>query len=105
MLNDRFRQGDPKVPGRWFATVGISELLKRHDVEIDRIVEAVLVFDSFTEDNDPHGEHDFGQFEYLGETCFWKIDCYDNDYEMGSDDPTDLNITKRVLTIMLAGEW
>jgi hypothetical protein len=26
-------------------------------------VAAVQAFDDFTEDNDPHGEHDFGQIE------------------------------------------
>jgi hypothetical protein len=41
----------------------------------------------------------------LGKTCFWKIDAYDNDYSMGSDDPADLGKTRRVLTVMLAEEW
>jgi len=31
-------------------------------------------FDSFTEDNDPHGEHDFGAFEHEAQRIFWKID-------------------------------
>ena len=102
--NDRFRRGDPSVPGQRFVTMGIKELLKQHEVDGDDIMRIVSEFNVFTEDNDPHGEHDFGNFEYLGETCFWKIDCYDNDYSMGSDDPTDLSKTKRVLTVMLAEE-
>ncbi|WP_299871064.1 DUF3768 domain-containing protein [uncultured Sulfitobacter sp.] len=88
-----------------FLTAGIIELLKRNKVDGDEIVQIVSEFSVFTEDNDPHGEHDFGTFEYLGETCFWKIDAYDNDYFMGSDDPTDLSKTRRVLTVMLAEEW
>ena len=71
----------------------------------DEIVQIVSEFNVFTEHNDPHGEHDFGTFEYLGETCFWKIDAYNNDYSMGSDDSTDLSKTRRVLTVMLAEEW
>ena len=29
------------------------------------------------EDNDPHGEHDFGDLDLDGEKLFGKIDCYD----------------------------
>jgi hypothetical protein len=34
------------------------------------IREKVELFGSFTEDNDPHGEHDFGAFEHEGERIF-----------------------------------
>ena len=105
LQNDQFRRCDPSVPGMRFLTAGIIELLKRNKVDGDEIVQIVSEYNVFIEDNDPHGEHDFGTFEYLGETCFWKIDAYDNDYSMGSDDPTDLSKTKRVLTVMLAEEW
>jgi Protein of unknown function (DUF3768) len=40
------------------------------------IREKVELFDSFTEDNEPHGEHDFGAFEHEGQRVFWKIDYY-----------------------------
>jgi hypothetical protein len=41
------------------------------------IAERVAALDSFTEDNDPHGEHDFGSFDHDGNRIFWKIDYYD----------------------------
>lgn len=104
-VNDQFRRCDPSVPGQRFLTAGIIHLLKRNQLDADKIVGIVSDFNEFTDDNDPHGEHDFGSFTYLDETCFWKIDCYDADYSMGSDDPTDLSKTRRVLTIMLAEEW
>lgn len=104
-LNDAFRRFDPSVLGQRFLTAGIIHLLKQHTVNADEIVQIVSEFNVFTEGNDPHGEHDFGSFTYLGESCFWKIDYYDVDYSMGSDDPTDLSKTRRVLTIMLAEEW
>lgn len=104
-LNDAFRRGDPNVPGQRFVTAGIIHLLKRNQLGASEIVGIVSGFNEFTEDNDSHSEHDFGSFQYLGETCFWKIDHYDVDYSMGSDDPTDLSKTRRVLTIMLAEEW
>ncbi len=105
LKNDAFRRGDPSVPGQRLLTAGIIHLLKRNQLDADEIVGIVSDFKDFTEDNDPHGEHDFGSFMYLGETCFWKIDYYDAEYSMGSDDPADLSKTSRVLTIMLAEEW
>ena len=65
----------------------------------------VSAFDSFTEDNDPYGEHDFGSIDCLGKKLFWKIDCYAPNMESGSPDPTDTKQTVRVLTIMLANEY
>ena len=63
-------------------------------------------FDNFTEENDPYGEHDFGAFEVEGVgRIFFKVDYYDTDYSGGSDDPTDLEKTRRVLTVMLAEEY
>ena len=62
-------------------------------------------FGSFTEDNDPHEEHDFGVVEHGGVRCLWKIDYYDREMEMLSPDPADPSVTTRVLTIMLADEY
>ena len=38
-------------------------------------------FDDFTEENDPHGEHDFGKFSFLNVELFWKIDQYNTTYD------------------------
>lgn len=69
------------------------------------IREKIQTFDDFTEDNDPHGEHDFGKVEYNGHKVFWKIDYYDLDFNEGSVDPSDPKNTGRVMTIMLAEEY
>ena len=69
------------------------------------IREKVETFDNFTSENDPHGERDFGAFEYAGEEIFWKIDYYDRTLTAGSEDPSDSAQTVRVLTIMLASEY
>ncbi|MEP3892436.1 MAG: DUF3768 domain-containing protein [Litorimonas sp.] len=103
--NDAFRQGKPGIPGQRFVTMGISELLKRLEVPPQELANAITEFSEFTEDNDPHSEHDFGGFEFHGHKCFWKIDYYDRDYSLGSDAPSDLTKTRRVLTVMLADEW
>jgi len=52
-----------------------------------------------------HGERDFGVFEHQGQKLFWKIDYYDPTLSFGSEDPTDLSKTHRVLTILLASEY
>jgi hypothetical protein len=68
-------------------------------------LQAVAGFDRFTPDNDPHGEHDFGEFELCSRKFFWKIDYYDPQCELGSEDPADVTKTTRVLTLMLASEY
>lgn len=58
--------------------------------------------DQFDRDNDPHGEHDFGAFDYAGQRIFWKIDYYSEDMMKVIEAPSNTDLTKRVLTIMLA---
>jgi hypothetical protein len=100
-LNDLCRTA-MGVAGRLVQTQGICALGERDQSEIREKVET---FDQFTPDNDPHQEHDFGSFEHLGETIFWKIDYYDRSMEFGSEDPSEPAQTLRVLTIMLASEY
>ena len=73
---------------------------------VARAVAAVIAFNAFTNDNDPHREHDFGSFDLDGEKLFWKIDYYStDDPDLGSEDPSDPAKTERALTIMLADEY
>jgi hypothetical protein len=104
-INDAFRRAEPGIPGKTVLTVGITGLLREQEIPLPKLAQRVANYSEFTEDNDPHGEHDFGAFEIGGTKCFWKIDAYDLDYQFGSEDPLDLTITNRVLTIMLADEW
>lgn len=62
-------------------------------------------FDAFDEGNDPHGERDFGRFEFEGTACLWKIDYYDLELKYGSEDPADPRKTRRMLTVMTAAEY
>ena len=59
----------------------------------------------FSDDDDPHGERDFGVFEHQGQKLFWKIDYYDLELAWGSPDPANPDVTTRVLTILLAEEY
>ena len=65
--------------------------------EQDEIVRRVQRFDTFTPENDPHYEHDFGSFEHAGKTIFWKIEYYDRDLRYGSPDPADERVTSAFL--------
>ena len=100
-LNDAFRSRF--IGGRVMLTRAINALPR--DLQM-RIIAKVQTFDSFTADNDPHGEHDMGSFLLEGQRVMWKIDYYDaSDPDYGSDDPADPNKTLRVLTIMLASDY
>lgn len=83
-------------------TYGVSQL---DDHITDLVFAAVRDFDTFTEDNDPYGEHDFGSVVVGTQKFFWKIDYYDQRLEYASSDPTNSDVTERVLTIMLAEEY
>ena len=99
-LNDRARQRLDHC--RWILTQGV---LSCDPITVAELLIAVEDFDNFTADNDPYAEHDFGVIKLPGDTFFWKFDYYDLDLQMHSPDPTDTNVTTRVLTIMLADEY
>ena len=100
-LNDLLRE--TFLTGRIVLTNGIS-LLRRADRQA--IITKVRTFDAFSLNNDPYGEHDFGSIDHDGVgRIFWKIDCYEQNYQCLSSDPSDPKLTSRVLTIMLAEEY
>jgi Protein of unknown function (DUF3768) len=99
-LNDAFRR--TFIGGMVTITAGVEAL------PLDQrrsLLQKVRAFDAFTDDNDPHHEHDFGAVDEGGVRCFWKVDYYDRATELGSPDPTDPEVTTRVLTIMCADEY
>ena len=70
-----------------------------------QVLWAIHDFDDFTEDNDPYRTHEFGSVQISGETVFFKIDAYDENMEYGSPNPADPEVTRRVMTILLASEY
>ena len=99
-LNDAFRI--TFLRGTVCVTAGLHQL---GDEFVKAALLAVRDFDSFDADNDPYGEHDFGALTVEGRKLFFKIDYYDPTMLSGSDDPTNVEITRRVLTVMLAEEY
>jgi hypothetical protein len=71
-LNDAFRR--TFVGGAVMITAGVEAL------PLDQrrsLLQKVREFDAFSEDNDPHAEHDFGAVDEAGGRFFWKLDLYE----------------------------
>ena len=108
-LNDALRQslGSPFVAvnprNQVVTTQGIWDCFDNE--EIGSIFQDIKSFDTFNNENNPYEERDFGSLKRKGRTIFWKIDYYDNDMKYHSPDNTNPEVTKRVLTVMLASEY
>ena len=99
-LNDELRKSGQG--GRVMLTAGVQAI---DAFDASTLLSALATYAAFDEDNDPHGERDFGDLDYRGRELLWKIDYYDGSLEFGSSDPADPSVTTRVLTIMLAEEY
>jgi hypothetical protein len=93
-LNDAFRRAGQGVT----ITPGVQEL-----PDLFGLLEEVRQFDKWIADNDPYGEHDFGQFSWGDEKIFWKIDYYDPGLRYW-EDPLSPKC-QRIMTVMLASEY
>jgi Protein of unknown function (DUF3768) len=100
LLNDELRKH--LLSGGAVITPGIAALGSK---AVKRLVQTIAIFDDFCTANDPHGEHDFGAFDFDGTPVMFKIDYYDKDLQFRSPNPADSNVTERVITIMLAAEY
>ena len=99
-LNDELRRN----PARGLAVItpGIAALGPE---AVQQILRTISGYDDFRTEDNPYGENDFGAFEVNAEKVFFKIDYYDKALNAHSPDPSDPEVTKRVLTIMLANEY
>ena len=100
------------------ATAGFRSLPNADQSQVRELIET---YDAFTDDNDPHGERDYGSIYQLSDRCwtterprnpederervFWKLDYYDRDMQFASKDAANPAITRRVLTIILSDEY
>lgn len=103
--NDAFRTAlgrHPTALGRVVATRGVAA---RGRAFIDAALAAVAAFDAFRPGDDPYGAHDFGVVAIHGVAVWFKIDAYDLDYAFGSENPAEPACTRRVLTLLLPGEY
>lgn len=100
-LNDRFRKGDTSL-GQYKLTLGVQDLALEKQ---QQLIQLVRDFNSFTPDNDPLGEHDFGKVTLDDESYYFKIDYYDPTLTYQSQDPNSPNATQRVITLMCCDEY
>ena len=70
-----------------------------------KVLQAMREYDDFALDGDPYAEHDLGAFEVHGFKFFFKITYYDMTMDFASEDPSNPDVTKRVLTLTLAEEY
>ena len=68
-LNDGFRT--TMTGGKVLLTAGVNALPT--DLKTS-VVQRVITFSDFNAENDPHGEHDFGNFTLAGRRFFFKLD-------------------------------
>ena len=97
-LNDKARQN----LSNYSFTQGVRGLNRE---QLNDLIKLVKEFDDFTEENDPHHEHDMGKIEFNGESYYFKIDYYDNQLKYGSEFPEDESITRRIITVMETDEY
>ena len=114
-LNDTARSQPQIVNATWVMTIGVQHLLAGEDdnpagvtIARDRVKalrHAVATYSDWTEDNDPYGEHDFGVFMLFGQRLFFKIDYFHPTRGTLAPVPGNVELCRRVLTIMLAEEY
>ena len=100
LLNDMLRK--TFFGGRVMLTTGIRAKSAEDQAQI---LQKVRSFNEFTKANDPYAEHDYGRFSHNSENIMFKIDYYNKTYDRMSDDPSNPDITNRVMTIMCADEY
>ena len=98
-LNDAFRR--TFVGGMIMITAGVEAL------PLDRrrsLLQKVRAFNSFTDDNDPHREHDFGAIDEGGVRCSGRSSTTTARRNWVRPIPPSA-VTTRVMTIMRADEY
>jgi hypothetical protein len=68
------------------------------------LLQKIRSFDAFSDDNDPHHEHDLGSIDEAGVRCL-EDRLLRPQTEFGSPDPAEPAVTTCVMTIMLADEY
>ena len=96
-LNDELRQSIPHLPYP-HQMVLTDEVAAVATDQLSELLNQVKSFNSFSEDNDPHGEHDFGKIMLQGDSFFWKFDYYDPTMKYFEENG------QRVLTLMFCHE-
>ena len=114
-LNDPTRSAPETVNATWTMTRGVVLLLAGDGESPESTAQAVqrfcllrsaiANFCDWPEGNDPYGEHDFGALCLFEERLFFKIDYYHPEHDSHAPVPANIELCRRVLTIMRADEY
>lgn len=105
-LNDRARQGLDRNARIIFTRACLAEFCS--DDTVSALVTQADPMKTMRQhifDDDAHGERDMGFITFRDKPAWFKIDYYDADLAYGSEDPADASITRRIITIMLPGDY
>ncbi|MBA4781326.1 DUF3768 domain-containing protein [Blastomonas sp.] len=98
-LNDRLRKTGRN--GDVILSLAVSALPLEDQLEIFL---AIQMFDAFTVDTDPAGDHRRGIVEAAGKTVLWEIDDHGQGSRIRLPQTIAPVLPRRVMTIMLAEE-
>lgn len=98
--NDQLRKHH--IGGRIMMSKDISNL---HSARIHMIMKQIADFSNFNSSNDPYEERDCAILEIDNLSIMWKIDYYDETLDGHSPDPSNPDVTVRIMTVMLAEEY
>ena len=115
-LNDLARTRPETVNATWNITRGVSRLLTGENPPANQpeayaperlaaLRDVPALFKDWDSGNDPYGEHDFGALELFGERLFFKIDYYQPENDTLAPVPSNIDLCRRVLTVMRADEY
>ena len=109
--NDNFRKNVLKIAANdhnhFHPSPAIQHLYLTQPEQFFRLLEEVMFYTGFDEDNDPWREHDLAFFEFNDTRYFWKIEYFDKNFEYGVEDKDKLNdeVCKRRLILAEASEY
>jgi hypothetical protein len=104
-LNDLARTAPHHVNAVWYTTQGVAALVEGDQDRGRELVAAIAGFCAFDPGDDPYGERDFGALTLWGQRLFWKIDYCAPEGEEPSPVKWSVELTRRVLTVMLVHEY
>jgi hypothetical protein len=112
-LNDLARREPAAANCQWIITPGVAVLLAGEDVSLSSpslvrlraLCAALAGVSEFSKSNDPYREHDFGTFDCFGERLWFKIDYLHPDDDTYAPDPANIELCRRVMTLMLEQEY
>ncbi|CAN7652341.1 DUF3768 domain-containing protein [Phenylobacterium sp. LjRoot225] len=104
-LNDLARTDPHRVNATWYATKGVADLIEGGQDRRRELQEAIASFSAFHLGDEGYRERDFGALTLWGQRLCWKIDYFAPEGEELSAAEWSVELTRRVLTVLLVHEY